>query len=73
MATHFVGGGSATAMCSPELQSATAGPIHYDPSIPTVSNATGVGFHYLSGLAQSLGTNACAGGPRYMLSPNRRA
>ena len=60
--------GSGAVACSPEIESVTIGPLHYDSTSPQVSNVTGVSFHYLTGFTQTLGANGCAAGPTYLLS-----
>ncbi len=60
--------GSGAAACSPELSTATIGPTHYSSTTPTVTNVTGVSYHYLTGLTETLGSNGCAGGSKYELS-----
>jgi trimeric autotransporter adhesin len=64
--------GSGATACSPELQSVTVGPNHYDTSAPTVISSAAIGHSYqtLSSFVESLGTSGCSGGAKYALSPN---
>jgi hypothetical protein len=60
--------GSSVIPCSPELQSVSIGPDHYNASSPTISNNSGEAFDTLSSFAQTLGANGCASGVTYNVS-----
>lgn len=62
--------GGSPAPCSPELQSATVGPDHYDPAEQSVTSKTTLGVAYTTldagGFSETGG--ACSAGLRYALS-----
>jgi trimeric autotransporter adhesin len=64
--------GSGATACSPELQSVTIGPNHYDTSAPTVISSAAIGHSYqtLSSFVESLAGAGCSAGAKYALSPN---
>jgi hypothetical protein len=59
--------GSGATWCSPELQSVTVGPNHYDSSSPTVVSQSGINFYSLSGAIETLGGGGCGSGVVYNL------
>lgn len=62
----------ASAACSPELQSASFGPNHYDTNAPSIINTASIGSSYqtldANGFTETLGTNSCSAGTAYALS-----
>jgi hypothetical protein len=64
--------GSGATACSPELQSVSVGPTHYDTTVQTITSKASIGSAYqtLTGFAETLGSNGCSAGVRYALSPD---
>ena len=62
---------SSTATLMPNLKSVTVGPIHYDNTTPSVYTKNGTSYYSLSNYIQTLGSNGCAGGITYNLSPDK--
>jgi hypothetical protein len=58
---------SSASTLGPELTKVTAGPNHYDPSAPTIGNATPIDFQTLTSFTPNA---SCSSNDRYILSPN---
>jgi hypothetical protein len=54
--------GSGATWCSPQLQSVTVGPGHFDSSSPTVVTKNGINFYSLSAAIETLGSGGCNNG-----------
>ena len=52
------------------LQLVTIGPTHYLENIPTVQNTNAIAYTTLTSFTETYGSNSCAGGSRYVLSPD---
>ena len=63
------GAGANTAPCSPELQSVTVGPTHYDGSSPAIYGLNGQSYYALSTFTETLGASSCPAGATYNVSP----
>lgn len=63
---------STSAACSPELQSVSFGPNHYDTTAQSITTTASIGSAYqtldASGFTETLGTNSCSAGTAYALS-----
>jgi hypothetical protein len=59
--------GSGAGWCSPELQSVSAGPTHYDSSSPTVVTKSGMSYYSLTNAIEIQGSGACSSGIFYNL------
>lgn len=63
---------SASANCSPELQSVSVGPTHYDTTVQSITSQAAIGSSYqtldTNGFTATLGANSCTAGITYTLS-----
>jgi trimeric autotransporter adhesin len=64
--------GSGATACSPELQSVSIGPTHYDSNPQSITSTAAIGANFVSldanGFTETLGSNGCSAGTRYALS-----
>lgn len=63
---------SFSAACSPELQSVSFGPNHYDPTAQSITSTASIGSAFQTldahGFKETLGANSCSAGTAYALS-----
>ena len=57
--------GSGATWCSPELKSASVGPVHYAATAPTIVGTVGHAYTSLASFTQTLGSNGCGSGVVY--------
>ncbi len=60
--------GSGAGSCSPEVQSVSVGPVHYNGNGPYLTLTGSQAYRVVSQLTRTLGSNGCSSGETYALS-----